>query len=109
MLNPLSEHLDPLLLAIKKTWRFEQGSDIIRDVFQDDYIEQQGVRWISPEETLKRDPKDSELHKAWAQKKTQDWENKKFWIYILRDHSWRLAKNESTKQNRGGFLKELFM
>ena len=40
-------------------------------MFQDDYIEQQGVRWIRLEETLKRDPKYSESHKATMQKKNQ--------------------------------------
>ena len=49
-------------------------------MFQDDYIEQQGVRWVRPEETLKRDPKDSESHKATTQKKNQDERIKHFWV-----------------------------
>ena len=49
-------------------------------MFQDDYIKQQGVRWIRPEETLKRDPKDSESHKATTQKKNQGERIKHFWV-----------------------------
>ena len=74
-------------------------------MFQDDYIEQQGARWIRPEETLKRDPKDSESHKASTQKKNQDERIK----HILRDYSRRLAKDESTKRNSGRSSKKIFI
>lgn len=47
-------------------------------MFQGDYIEQQGIRWIRPEETLKRDRKDSESDKAWDQKEKSGPREQKF-------------------------------